>query len=315
MLGMQGVLANVPRTEARAALVSLSVGVLLLIVKFTAYAMTGSAAIFSDAMESIINVLASTMALYALGVAHRPADGDHPYGHGKVEFLSAGFEGSMILLAGGAICFKAVDMIFFHPVRIEQLEAGMALTVAALAVNGGVGVFLIHTGRQQQSLTLEADGQHLVSDAITSVGALAALVLVKWTGWFILDPLVAVGMAGVIVWTGGGLLRRSIAGLMDEQDASDGQRIKDIVNAHVGPHGKEPRICECHKVRHRHSGRFHWVEFHVHVPATMSVEQGHRVGSAIEHEIEQAITGKATAHVEPCTLPGCASCARALGAR
>src|SRR5215208_2219882 len=191
---MMGWLTRVPRSEAVAAALSLVVGILLLTIKFIAYFATGSAAIFSDALESIVNVAASGVAAYALVVAHSPADKEHPYGHGKIEFLSAHFEGGMILLAGIAIAIKAIEM-FFAPQQVQQLGLGIVLIAAAMVINGGVGLTLIRVGKRQGSLTLEADGHHLLSDAITSATALAALATVKIFEWPIADPIAALLIA------------------------------------------------------------------------------------------------------------------------
>jgi cation diffusion facilitator family transporter len=294
-------LRRIPRAEAAAALLSLFVGITLLIIKFIAYFLTGSAAIFSDALESIVNVLASAVALYALIVAHSPADTDHPYGHGKIEFLSAHFEGGMIVLAAIAIAIKAIDMLLVPPAPIAQLGLGIILIALAMVINGGVGLYLIRTGRRQQSITLEADGQHLLSDAITSATALGALALVKIFRWPLADPIAALFIAAYIGWMGIFLLRRSSAGLMDRQDTDDERLLRQILDAHIGPEGKSPQICSYHKLRHRHSGRYHWVDFHIMLPPKLNLELGHAIASAIEYEIEQALKeGNATAHIEPC---------------
>src|SRR4051812_5203830 len=298
-------LARVPRSEATAAMVSLVVGITLLSIKFIAYFLTGSAAIFSDALESIVNVAASAVALYALIVAHSPADKEHPYGHGKIEFLSAHFEGGMILLAAIAIAIKAIDM-FFKPAPVQQLGLGIVLIAAAMVINGGVGLTLIRVGKRQGSITLEADGHHLLSDAITSATALAALAMVKLFKWPLADPIAALVIAAYIGWMGIVLLRRSSAGLMDRQDMDDERLLRGILDAHIGPGGKEPRICSYHKLRHRHSGRYHWVDFHIMVPGSLDIDRGHAIASAIEYEIERALgEGNATAHIEPCEDKPC----------
>lgn len=293
-------------TERRLALLAVAVGVGLLGLKFTAYAITGSAAIFSDALESIINVLASLVALYSLNYAARPADESHPYGHGKIEFISAGFEGGMITLAAAAIAFRTIDILLFHEIRIEAVGLGLVLMVIAMCVNGGVGLALVRTGRKLHSITLEADGRHLLTDAVTTVGVLLALGVVQLTGWVWADPIAALLIAVYIALTGLSLLRRSYEGLMDKQDLADDRLIAGILDAHVGPAGREPRICSYHKLRHRHSGRYHWVDFHLVVPPHISVDRGHAIASAIEYEIEQTIgEGNATAHIEPCREEGC----------
>jgi cation diffusion facilitator family transporter len=302
-------LPHTPTPEAVAALLSVLVGLLLMGIKFLAYFRTGSAAIFSDALESIVNVLASSFALYALFYAHRPADPKHPYGHGKIEFLSAGFEGGMILLAALVIAARAVEALIRRP-PLDDLLLGVALMALAMLVNGETGLYLIRAGRKHNSITLEADGKHLLSDAITSAAALLALAAVKLTNVKQIDPIAALLIAAYLAHMAWGLVRRSAAGLLDEQDLADTRLLQSILDAHIGPDGKEPRICSYHKLRHRHSGRYHWVDFHIMVPRRLNVEQGHSIASAIEYEIEQALgEGNATAHIEPCADEHCTACA------
>jgi cation diffusion facilitator family transporter len=305
-------LKHVPRVEALAALASVVISIVLLAVKFTAYYLTESAAIFSDALESIVNVVASMVAAYSLFLAHQPPDDQHPYGHGKVEFLSAGFEGGMILLAACVIAFRAVEEMFRGP-GAHELDWGLLLIFFAGAVNGVAGLSLLIIGRRRDSMTLTADGNHLLSDAITSVGVLVALVIMWFKPtWVWIDPIAALLVATYIAYMGTHLVSESAAGLMDRQDAADEKLLRGILTAHVGVAGREPRICSYHKLRHRHSGRYHWVDFHVVVPSHLDVARGHQVASAIEHEIEQALgEGNATAHVEPCTQSACTSCAAA----
>ena len=303
-----------PPAEARAILVSLAVGVALLVLKFAAYFVTGSTAIFADALEGIVNVTASGFALYALSQAHRPADHEHPYGHGKIEFFSAGLEGGMILLAAALSAAKGVDtlvrmLLHGHPAPPGHLAVGLGLMGVAAAANAAVGLNLIRQGRRRRSLVLEADGWHLVSDVVTSGVAVGTLIAVHFTGAAWVDPVAALAVSGYIAWTGVGLIRRSAAGLMDEQDAADTATIVGILGAHCGNGGKHPQICGYHKIRHRHSGRYHWVDFHLLVPGSWDIETGHRVASAIEWEIECALgEGNATAHVEPCPEADCGNC-------
>jgi cation diffusion facilitator family transporter len=305
-----GLLKHLPRTEARAALLSLGTGILLLGIKFAAYFLTGSTAIFADALEGIVNVTAASFAMYALVLAHRPADPEHPYGHGKIEFFSAGLEGGMILLASIVGIIKAIDTLVRHQtLAINELGTGLLLITTALISNALVGAYLVRIGRRQSSLTLEADGWHLLSDAITSTAALVALLLVKLFGWPPADPLMAIAVSFYIAITGIRLMRQSAAGLMDEQDAADNAAICKILDAHVGPAGIEPRICSYHKLRHRHSGRYHWVDFHLELPGHLDIETGHHSASIIEGEIERALgEGDATAHIEPCKTAHCGNC-------
>jgi cation diffusion facilitator family transporter len=296
--------------EYRTALIALLIGVGLLAMKFIAYFVTGSAAIFSDALESIANVAAGAFALYSVYLAARPADEEHPYGHGKIEFLSAGFEGGLVLAAAVVMSLKAIDALFFHPVQIEHLGLGAVFMGVAMLVNGILGWELIHRGRLTKSLTLVADGKHLLTDAATSVVALLALGVVHWTGKSAADPIMALLIAIFVARVGVSLLVDSVHGLMDYQDVGDEAVLNTILDGHLWPSGNEPRICSYHKVRHRHSGRYHWVDFHIMLPAYWNIRQGHDVASAIEYEIEQALgEGKATAHIEPCADANCAHCA------
>jgi cation diffusion facilitator family transporter len=307
---MRQLLRHVPPDEARAALLALTVGVSLTGIKFAAYFLTGSAAVFSDAVEGIVNVVAASFALYSIVLAHQPADANHPYGHGKVEFLSAGLEGGMILLAAAVAMVKAADdLLRGTQLSLGRLDWGLALVASTIVVNGLVGWSLIRTGRRNGSVTLVADGHHLLTDAITSVVALAALGVVRLTGWHYADPLAAAAVSLYIGRTGVRLLRQSVGGLMDRQDVEDEALLRRILDAPTGPAGREPRICGYHKLRHRHSGRYHWVDFHIMVPSTWDIARGHEAASAIEYEIELALgEGNATAHVEPCTESACPSC-------
>jgi cation diffusion facilitator family transporter len=300
--------ANVPRIERRAAMASLAAALALSVLKFIAYFATNSSAIFSDAVESIVNVAASAFAIYSLYLSHQPADEDHPYGHGKVEFISAAVEGGMVLAVALVSVVKAIDTIIHHvELHMERLGLGILLLGIALAVNGVLGWVLAGIGRKQGSATLVADGRHLISDALTSVGAIVGVIVVRLTAWKYADPAAALVVAGYVAVMGVELVRDAIAGLMDRQDLSDEQLLRSILDAHVA--GREPRICSYHKLRHRHSGRYHWVDFHIMVPADWDIRRGHQVASRIEYEIEQALRiGNATAHVEPCADAGCRTC-------
>jgi cation diffusion facilitator family transporter len=305
---------HVPKNERRAAAVALLVSLVLLGAKFFAYLLTGSAAIFSDALESIVNVAAAAFAIYSLAVAHTPADREHPYGHGKIEFFAGGFEGGMILLASVLAIGKAVDAFIHGGIRDQNLTVGILVLSGGLVVNAIVGLALLRLGRSTGSITLQADGKHLLSDAVSSAFALVALVLVRLTGKDWIDPTVAIVVAIYIAGIGIALIRHAAAGLMDRQDRADQQLLQKILKSHVGPGGAEPHICSFHKLRHRHSGRYHWVDFHIMMPADWDIRRGHEIASAIEYEIEQALgEGNATAHIEPCKDADCQTC-RVLGA-
>ena len=308
--GTVGQKAYLRRSELHWAWVSLGVGSLLMLIKFAAYFLTGSQAIFSDALENVTNVMTAAFAVYSIRLAHRPADAEHPYGHGKIEFFSAGFEGSMVLLAAALIAGKIAMYLLGHdhPV-IQRLDVGLALMGMALLVNGALGLSLWFRGRKNNALTLEAGGIHLMVDALDSVAVLVAVAIVRLTGWLWVDTAAALAVAVYMAILGLRLLKRSAAGLMDEQDPAERRQLQQILDSHVGPAAKEPRICSYHKLRFRHSGRISWVDFHIMVPKWWNIEQGHRVASAIEHEIELALgEANATAHVEPCEDAACAEC-------
>jgi cation diffusion facilitator family transporter len=306
-------LKQVPASEIRAAVVALILAIILVAAKFFAFFLTGSAAIFSDACETVVNVAAAGFAIYSLVVAHTPADRDHPYGHGKIEFFAGGFEGGMIFLASLFAIGKAVLTLIYGGLRPESLAVGILVMAGALTFNALAGFYLVRVARRSGSVALEADGKHLLADAITSVCALVALLLVRFTGRLWIDPAAAIVVAVYIAGIGIALMRHSFGGLMDRQDKADQMLLQHILDTHVGPSGKAPHICSYHKLRHRHSGRYHWVDFHVVVPANWNIRRGHEVASSIEHEIEQALgEGNATAHIEPCVVEHCGSC-RAFG--
>ncbi|MBC7785749.1 MAG: cation transporter, partial [Burkholderiales bacterium] len=300
---------NIPKIEFRAAMVAIIAGLSLLVIKFAAYWITESSAVFSDALESIVNVLSSMIALWALAVAHKPADAEHPYGHGKAEFMSAGLEGGMILLASIVILARTAEVLYTGALSTDRIDEGLLLIGLAMVVNGFVGAMLLRTGRRQHSATLEADGHHLLSDAVTSIAVLIGLGIVRVTGYRIADPICAVLIAIYIGWIATRLIKRSFAGLMDEQDQEDKKRLTDVLDTHTGANGVAPRICSYHKLRHRHNGRYHWVDFHIMVPTHLSISEGHRIASEIEYEIECLLgEGNATAHVEPCPAESCEVC-------
>jgi len=298
------------RAELHLASGTLALGLLLLGLKFLAYFITGSAAIFSEALESIVNVFAASLTVYAIILAHAPADRRHPYGHGKAEFITAAFEGGMLLAAGFVMVFRSIELLIYGA-KVQKLDAGLALVLFMALASGFLGVALIRRGKASSSLSLEAVGQQFMSDAVTTVMVLVTLIAVKLTRQNWLDPVGGLLMAGYVSYVAASLMRRSFAGLMDEQDIADDNMIRRLLDAHLHQPGHEQSttICSYHKLRHRHSGRYHWVDFHMVVPGDWSIDQGHRVASGIEYEIEQALgEGNATAHVEPCNGIDCLVC-------
>lgn len=278
----------------RAALVSVTVAVILLAAKSVAAAMTGSAAILSDALESIVNVVAAIFGVVALRVASRPPDDSHPYGHGKVEFFAAGFEGGMIGIAAVLIFAESIRRII-QGSEVRHLGFGIALSAGAGLVNLFLGLGLVRIGRKVESPTLIADGRHVLTDVVTTGAAMVGLAMVEITGEVLFDPIAAILAALWILRSGWHLIRESIAGLMDEADPDDVAR---LVAALEGLH--EPRLLGFADLRSRHQGRAHLIDVTIYVPADISVDDGHAVATRVERALEGCFgVATATCHVEP----------------
>jgi cation diffusion facilitator family transporter len=292
------------RVRLRAGLISLGVSVALLGAKYVAYQLTGSTAILSDALESIVNVVAAVFALGGLVFAGRPADRNHPYGHGKIEFFSAAFEGGLIAFAAALILWEAGHGLLYG-VEVRRLEWGLAITLGAALVNLLLGLYLVRTGRRHASVTLKADGQHVLSDVWTSAGIVAGLLAVKATGLVWLDPLVAAAVALNLMWTGVRLVRQAAAGLLDEEDTGLLERLLETLQRHVG-HG----IIRIHHLRAIRAGRYHHVDAHLVVPEFWSVDQAHEVTEALAARVieEVGVEGELALHTDPCHRIYCAMC-------
>ena len=288
----------------RTMTLAIAVGTLLMTVKFMAYFLTNSAAILSDAFESIINVVASGFALYSIYRSSQPPDATHPYGHGKIEYFSVGFEGALIILAAVAILYKAVPA-FFQIRVLEELNAGIVLMLGTSAVNLAMGIFLIRTGRRTRSVPLEADGKHLLTDVYTSAGVVVGLVLVRLTGWNGWDPIAACAVAANILFTGWHLVKTSFGRLMDEADPELLAKIVDILNRH-----RSPDWIDIHHLRTRHYGDKVHVDFHLVVPRSFSLLEAHTQAKKIENLILDSLpqVAEVIVHVDPCEDPLCRVC-------
>jgi len=276
----------------------------LLATKSMAYHLTGSAAVLSDALESIVNVVAAGMALFSVWYGAQPADEDHPYGHGKVEDFSAGVEGALIILAALLILWSAIPR-FFAPREIQAVGQGGLLIAAASVANLLLGIYLVRTGRDHQSKALVADGYHVLSDVVTSVGAIAAVLLVALTGWAWLDPLMACVLAVHIVVAGFRLMRESVGRLMDYAD----EDALDAVTRQLEANRREHWI-DVHELRAWWSGDTLHVDAHLVLPRYWSIEDAHRAGDEFEAELGASIGGRSGAivHVDPCTDSFCSRC-------
>jgi cation diffusion facilitator family transporter len=267
-------------------------------LKTAAWLITGSISLLSDAAESLVNLVAAVAALAALRWAMRPADEDHAYGHAKAEYLSAGFEGALILVTAVTIGAAAVPRLV-DPAPISDVGVGVAISVVASAINLAVGLLLVRTGRRERSITLEADGRHLLTDVWTSAGVIVGVTATAATGWERLDPIAALAVAANIILTGVSLLRRSGAGLMDRAlEPSHLTSIEEVLAAF------RLRGIAFHALRTRQAGRRAFVSAHVLVPGEWTVARGHDVAEEVEAAIrEQIPQATVFTHVEPADDP------------
>jgi len=292
------------RVRRWAIALSLLISLALLAVKFQAYRLTGSTAILSDALESIVNVVAAIFALGALVFAGRPADRNHPYGHGKMEFLSAAFEGGLIAFAAVLIVYEVVQALLYG-VSLRALDTGVAVVLGAGLVNLALGVYLVRTGRRYDSITLVADGRHVMADFYTSAGIGVGLLLVRVTGFGWLDPLVAAVVALNLLWTGLRLVRQAAAGLLDEEDPALLGRLVDVLQPHLGE-----GVIRVHHLRAIRAGRVHHVDAHLVVPEFWSVERSHELAEQLGERVmkDLGVEGEMTLHTDPCHRIYCRMC-------
>jgi cation diffusion facilitator family transporter len=297
--------AEAASARRRAGWVSLAAGAAICAGKFAAAGLTGSTALFSDALESIVNVAAAGMLVAALVVAARPADHDHPYGHGKVEFFSAGVEGALIAMAALLIVWQAASSLMRGP-RLAQLDVGLALSAGLAAANAALGAFLVKSGRRHGSDALVADGRHVLSDVLTTAGVIAGLGAVWITGLAMLDPLIAIAVALVILRTGWTLVRGSIGGLMDEADPALLAPICAALERE-----REPAWIDVHELRSFRSGSVQHTDLHLAVPRYFDADQLHAISDRLRAVVLGA-TGRAgdvIVHFDPCRPRQCPGCA------
>lgn len=278
----------------RTAYISIAIAVAILILKYAAYHITGSVALYSDALESIVNVLTAAVAMIALRVSAIPADKNHPFGHAKAEYFSAVFEGVLVVLAAVLIFYEAVQA-FRAPRSLEEPGLGLAINGIATVLNGAWAAYLIHRGKAWRSPALSADGWHLATDVFTSLGVIAGLILAQLTGLLWLDPLLAMAVAANILWAGYNIIKQSLGGLMDEAvDADMAERITNVIRE--SGHG----ALQVHDIRARHAGRMTFIEFHMVVPGAMTVADAHDICDRVEEALEAALEATdVSIHIEP----------------
>jgi len=283
----------------RYAWLSIATAFFTLGLKMVAYWMTNSVGMLSDAIESIVNVGAAVMALTMLNIAARPADDDHTFGHSKAEYFSSGFEGALIFVAAISIIGAAWPRLF-HPQAIDALNWGFAISMLASIFNLITSLILFKAAKKYNSITLEADAHHLMTDVWTSIGVLIAIVAVAITGWYVLDALIAIAVALNILWTGWSLLYRSVAGLMDAAlPHNEVEQIKTILDNYSQQHG-----ILYQNLKTRQAGARKFVSVNILVNGSWSVQQGHDLVDIIETDIEQKIQGcHVLTHLEPIEAP------------
>jgi cation diffusion facilitator family transporter len=291
-------MAEQRKSLIRFAWLSSAAATVIIVLKAYAYWITDSVGLLSDALESVVNLVSACAMLVALTIAARPADEGHPYGHDKAEYFSSGLEGGMILIAAVGIAWAAVDRLL-DPRPIEALGLGLAISLVASAVNFVVARVLLAAGRQHDSITLEADARHLMTDVWTSVGVLVGVGAVALTGWGWLDPVVAIAVAINIVWTGLDLLRRSAFGLMDTALPAEEQ---DVIRGVLEEYRSGG--IEYHALRTRRSGARRFVSMHVLVPGAWTVTRGHDLVESIEQQVRDRLPNTTiTIHMEPLEDP------------
>lgn len=277
---------------------SFAFGLLMLAMKWYAYYLTGSTAILSDAAESVIHVIGVGFAVFSLWYSFQPADEEHTYGHHKISYFSAGFEGALIILAAIFIIYVSVKRLIFG-IEISNLDKGTYFTFAASVINLILGLFLVWKGKKTNSIILVANGKHVLTDSWTSFGVVAGLLLTWLTGWLPFDPIVAIAAALNILWSGGKLVRQSVGGLMDEGDKKTAESIKNILNQETKRLG-----LEYHQLRYRESGNVLWLEFHLLFPKNTLLEDSHKIATEMEMKLKTDLNADVNVitHLEPLDL-------------
>ncbi|HLT06224.1 MAG TPA: cation diffusion facilitator family transporter [Cyclobacteriaceae bacterium] len=287
--------------KSRWIALSFLVSILLLAVKFYAFYLTNSKAILTDALESIVNVVASGFAIYSIYLSAQPRDHNHPYGHGKIEFFSAGLEGTLIILAGLFIIYQAV-LALIHPEPLGLLPTGMALVGLSGAINGWLGYMLMRKGKDYNSLTLEADGRHILTDAASSVVLLVGIAVIYYTGYFILDSVLSIIFSMYIILNGYLLVRKSIAGLMDESNPKAMKATVKILNRY-----RKDNWIDVHNMRVQQYGGDRHIDLHLTLPYYYDLRAVHDEVHQVEEALEENLPGfvEVFVHADPCIPEKC----------
>jgi cation diffusion facilitator family transporter len=285
-------------TQMFAIRLSFAFGILMLAIKWYAYYLTGSTAILSDAAESVIHIIGVGFAVFSLWYSFQPADEEHTYGHHKINYFSAGFEGALIILAAIYIIYISVNRLIIG-IEISNLGQGTLFTFAASVINLILGGYIVWKGKKTNSIILIANGKHVLTDSWTSFGVVGGLLLTWLTGWLPFDPIVAIVVALNILWSGGKLVRQSVGGLMDEVDKNTANSIRTILDKEVV--GKNMKY---HQLRFRESGNIVWIEFHLLFPKGTLLDDAHNIATELESTIKKNLKTQANiiTHLEPLEL-------------
>lgn len=282
----------------------LAVGLLIMGIKLCAWLITGSVAVLSDALESLVNISAGTFSLYALWLSTRPHDTDHPYGHGKIQFISAGVEGSMILIAAVAIFWKSIDTLV-DPEPVEQIPVGIVLTFLAGVLHWVMGSFMIKKGRNSRSLALEAGGKHLRSDAVTSLALILGLLAMQIFPYHWIDPVISMAFGVYVAWNGITVIRASLAGIMDEADPDVLESVVQAMRLH-----RNDQIIDIHNLRVIRYGSDIHIDAHVTIPWYLNVREGHEILETLSDALKNAFDSRVEVflHADPCLPASCRIC-------
>lgn len=289
--------------KKKTALLSLVVGLAMFIAKMTAYLITGSSAIFSDAAESIVHILATGMALFSIIFSNKPADESHPYGHNKIEYFSAGIEGFLIFTAAVVIIYSAVYDIVEGP-ELKSLDVGTIIIFIAAVINLALGFYLVKIGKKTNSITLIADGKHVLTDSYTSAGVIVGLLLVMLIGYELIDPIIAIAVAFNIIFTGYKLIRESVGGLMNESNIKVLQKLTEVLTKN-----KRSYWIDIHELRYWQSGDKIFLDFHLILPYYFNIQQSHKEENDIEQIIQSEFEGsQVKIHFDFCVPELCKYC-------
>lgn len=297
-------MSTLEKKKFQAALLSLIVSVVVLSLKTKAYYETNSVGVLSDALETVVNVITAIIALWAVKLASEPADEGHPYGHGKMEYFSAAFEGGLIFFAAFAIIFRSIES-FFSPPQIQNISEGYKYLSLATALNLGVGLYLMWVGKTHKSEALKASGKHVMSDVVTTLGIFVGLALVQWTQLRWIDSVVGLLMGLWLGFEAYSVLRSNSGALLDEVDSDSLEKLAEVIKKH-----RKPGVIDIHHVRMIRSGNFHHIDAHMVVPEFWDVKEAHTMSHDFEKNVvrDYEYDGEFAFHMDPCQKLYCSGC-------